>query len=226
MPMTDPVLPVPGRAAAASAPPAPGARATTRGGEDFETFLRMLTVQIRNQDPLNPMQATEFAQQLATFSGVEQQVRTNALLETLLGRAEMAEMAGWIGAQVRSAAGAGFDGARPVELFLTPPAEAVDRAVLVVRDAMGMQVASDAVDPGATVHLWRGLGADGQPLPPGHYSFEMTGFRDGLPEPMPPPEAYAWVREVQRTPDGVMLLLGGGGSLPAAQVSALRSGDG
>ena len=43
-------------------------------GGDFETFLKMLTTQIRNQDPLNPMEGSEFAVQLATFSGVEQQV--------------------------------------------------------------------------------------------------------------------------------------------------------
>lgn len=36
---------------------------------DFETFLRMLTTQLQNQDPLKPMESTEFAVQLATFSG-------------------------------------------------------------------------------------------------------------------------------------------------------------
>ena len=44
----------------------------------------MLTTQIKNQDPLNPMEGTEFAVQLATFSGVEQQVQTNQLLARLL----------------------------------------------------------------------------------------------------------------------------------------------
>lgn len=37
---------------------------------DFETFLHLLTTQMQNQDPLNPMESTEFATQLATFSGV------------------------------------------------------------------------------------------------------------------------------------------------------------
>ncbi len=203
-----------------------GPRASQRGGEDFETFLRMLTVQIQNQDPLNPMEATEFALQLATFSGVEQQVRTNGLLEQLLGRAEMADMAAWVGAQVRSSVGATFDGAQPVELFLTPPVDPVDQAMLVVRDAMGAQVASDPVDPGATTHLWRGLGADGFPLPPGHYRFELTGLRAGVPEPLPLPEAFARVREVQRSSDGVTLVLDGGASVPAAQVSVLRASGG
>ena len=47
---------------------------------DFETFLRLLTTQMQNQDPLNPMESTEFASQLAQFSAVEQQVRSNELL--------------------------------------------------------------------------------------------------------------------------------------------------
>ena len=41
---------------------------------DFETFLRMLTVQLENQDPLDPTDSADYAMQLATFSGVEQQV--------------------------------------------------------------------------------------------------------------------------------------------------------
>ena len=44
---------------------------------DFETFLKMLTVQMENQDPLNPVDSADFAVQLATFSSVEQQVLTN-----------------------------------------------------------------------------------------------------------------------------------------------------
>ena len=50
---------------------------------DFETFLKMLTTQMQNQDPLNPIESSDYAVQLATFSGVEQQVRTNQLLADL-----------------------------------------------------------------------------------------------------------------------------------------------
>ena len=59
-------------------PPARSALAS-----DFDTFLRMLTTQMQNQDPLNPIDSTDYATQLATFSGVEQQVRTNSLLADL-----------------------------------------------------------------------------------------------------------------------------------------------
>jgi len=49
----------------------------TEISSDFETFLRMLTVQMQNQDPLNPVDSSDYAVQLATFSSVEQQVQTN-----------------------------------------------------------------------------------------------------------------------------------------------------
>ena len=67
-------------AASAGTPPAgsgagAGAPAASFSGGDFQTFLKMLTTQIKNQDPLNPMEGSDFAVQLATFSGVEQQVQ-------------------------------------------------------------------------------------------------------------------------------------------------------
>ena len=59
---------------------------------DFETFVKMLTTQLKNQDPLDPMDSANFASQLAAFSSVEQQVLTNNHLETIqthLGSSEL-----------------------------------------------------------------------------------------------------------------------------------------
>ena len=67
---------------------------------DFDTFLKMLTAQMQNQDPLNPMDSTDYATQLATFSGVEQQARTNELLTNLgsqMAVLGMSQLAGWVG---------------------------------------------------------------------------------------------------------------------------------
>ena len=52
--------------------------------ENYDTFLELLTVQLRNQDPTEPLDAKEFTAQLTQFSGVEQSIRTNELLETLI----------------------------------------------------------------------------------------------------------------------------------------------
>ena len=50
---------------------------------DFETFLQILTTQARYQDPLEPIDSSEYAAQLAQFSMVEQQVQSNELLQAL-----------------------------------------------------------------------------------------------------------------------------------------------
>lgn len=62
-----------------------GAAAKAQGqlGVDYNNFLKLLTAQIQNQDPLKPMDSTQFVQQLAQLSQVEQSVQTNQNLQTL-----------------------------------------------------------------------------------------------------------------------------------------------
>ena len=67
---------------------------------DFDVFLQMLTAQARYQDPLEPVDSSEYASQLAQFSMVEQQVLTNDLVENLMSAltsSETGNMAQWIG---------------------------------------------------------------------------------------------------------------------------------
>ena len=84
---------------------------------DFQTFLRMLTAQLKNQDPMNPMEGSDFAVQLATFSGVEQQAQTNKLLTEMTQAmgGGLGELSVWIGREVRVAGPVWF-GAKPVKL--------------------------------------------------------------------------------------------------------------
>lgn len=52
-------------------------------GEEFNTFLRLLTAQIKNQDPLAPLDSTQFVEQLATFTNLEMQAKSNQTLEEI-----------------------------------------------------------------------------------------------------------------------------------------------
>ena len=56
---------------------------TESGGEEFNTFLRLLTAQIKNQDPLAPLDSTQFVEQLATFTNLEMQAKGNQTLEEI-----------------------------------------------------------------------------------------------------------------------------------------------
>ena len=52
--------------------------------ENFDTFLTLLTTQLRNQDPLSPLDTEKFTEQLVQFASVEQSIQTNQHLEALL----------------------------------------------------------------------------------------------------------------------------------------------
>ena len=73
----------PASAVAGSTTQASSQAPQTKGEQDFQTFLKLLTAQMRHQDPLEPLDATQFVAQLAAFSSVEQQIETNTKLETI-----------------------------------------------------------------------------------------------------------------------------------------------
>jgi flagellar basal-body rod modification protein FlgD len=205
----------------AGARPAPAAGGVT---SDYTTFLKMLTVQMQNQDPLNPVESTDYAVQLATFSGVEQQVRTNDLLQGLarsFGVMGMAQLAGWVGQEARADAPVWMDG-NPVTLSPNP-AQGADRAVLVVSDAAGTVMAREDLPVSADPYRWTGLDATGVPLPAGRYNLKLESYRDGEVIAATPVESYMRIREAQGGPDGTMLVLEGGVRVRADAITALRS---
>ena len=191
---------------------------------DFETFLRMLTAQMEYQDPLNPLQSTDFAVQLATFSGVEQQVRTNDLLTGLsakLATSGMAQLASWIGTEIRTEGEIFFDGS-PVEL-LPNPKQGADTAFLIVRDAAGNVVARNHMPPSQQPLTWAGVDPTGMPYPPGLYRFEVESQLQGDVIGTTPVEHYALVKEVRNEAAGPVLVMGGGATVPIDAVLSVRA---
>lgn len=198
-------------------------KSTKAGSSDFETFLRMLTVQMQNQDPLNPVDSSDYAVQLATFSSVEQQVKTNDLLAALaeqLGTGGMGQYADWIGKDVRAAAPVYFDGTA-VKLHTTPAAEA-DDAVLIVRDATNHEVFRTQIDPAGGDIEWSGVGQDGKTFLTGTYSFQVESYANGELISSDTAEAYAGVSEVKIDSGEMIVVLNGGIEVPASAVTAIR----
>lgn len=190
---------------------------------DFNTFLRMLTVQMQNQDPMNPIDSADYAVQLATFSGVEQQVKTNQLLADLQGRFQqlgMAEMASWIGKEARSSAPVRYEGA-PVTLSPNPAAGA-NRAVLVVKDTQGNLVSREEIPVSADPYQWLGAGLDGSPLPAGTYAISLESLNGETVIATTPVEHFARVVEARGGASGTALVLEGGVEVLASDVTALR----
>jgi flagellar basal-body rod modification protein FlgD len=212
---------------ASAATPAAAAGSATKITSDFTTFLKMLTVQMQNQDPMNPIDSADYAMQLATFSGVEQQVRTNQLLADMQGKFNqlgMAEMASWIGKEARSPAPVRYEGA-PVTLSPNP-AVGANRAVLVVKDAQGALVSREEIPVSAEPYQWLGAGIDGSPLPAGTYSIALESLNGEQVISTRPVEHYARVIEAKGGSGGTKLVLVGGVEVLASDVTALREPQG
>ena len=196
---------------------------TSAISSDFQTFLKMLTVQLENQDPLNPVDSSDYAMQLATFSGVEQQVLTNDLLKSLatqVGLSGMAEMASWVGRDVRAVMPAHFDGA-PVTVQ-PRPAVAADRAELVVKNAAGTVVQRMPIPVSANQIEWAGVGDDGTAFANGNYSFEVVSYKNDEVILQEGAEVYGRVQEVQIIDGQRVMMLRGGIYVSANAVTALR----
>lgn len=210
------------------ASPTTPAAAPSKITSDFNTFLRMLTVQMQNQDPMNPIDSADYAVQLATFSGVEQQVRTNQLLADLQGRFQqlgMAEMASWIGKEARSDAPVLYQGT-PVTLSPNPAVGAI-RAVLAVRDMAGNLVSREEIPVSTEPYQWLGAGMDGAPLPSGIYSVSLESLNGETQIDSRPVEHYSRVVEARGGgTNGTSLLLEGGIEVLTTRVTALRSPQG
>lgn len=193
---------------------------------DFETFLKMLTVQMQNQDPLEPIKSEDYAVQLATFSGVEQQVRTNDLMAAMgaqLSLMGMSQMAGWVGMQARAPVPGYFDGA-PITLWPNPPAVA-DRVDLVVRDADGIEQQRIAIPVSDDPLDWAGVSDSGTPFAPGLYSFEIESFSNGAPIATAQVELYSTITEARSQGGQTVLITLGGAEIPATAVTGLRDPD-
>lgn len=128
-------------------------------GNDQETFFKLLTAQLRNQDPLSPLDANAFTQQLVAMTGVQQQILTNQLLnEMVSGQAGVGNAVGLIGKSVTAATSASTlnDGAANWNYSLDSNAK--DITIQVV-DSLGnvvFQTTQSNLQKGGNSFTWDG----------------------------------------------------------------------
>lgn len=190
---------------------------------DFETFLKMLTAQMQNQDPLDPIKSEDYAVQLATFSGVEQQVRTNDLITAMTAQLSlmgMSQMAGWVGMEARAPVAGYFDG-DPITLAPNPPITAA-RTELVVRDSNGIIVQRMEIPVSADPVEWSGMTDSGLPFGTGLYEFQVESFAGEELIATTPVEVYSTIVEARSEGGQTILVTRGGSAVPASLVTALR----
>ncbi len=146
--------------------------------QNFDTFLKLLTAQLQNQDPLEPMDAAQFTQQLVQYSSVEQGIYTNKNLETLIALQQtggMGAAVNYIGREVQAPNNQAALKDGTAQWTYSLPADAAS-VQLVVRNAAGVAVYSGTGPLTAGDHTigWDGKLASGADAPQGVYTLEVA----------------------------------------------------
>jgi flagellar basal-body rod modification protein FlgD len=144
---------------------------------NFNEFLQLLTTQLKNQNPLDPLDTNQFTQQLVQFSSVEQQINMNTQLTTLIGlqqTAQSAQAASFVGATVavNGSTTQLVNSQATWNYSVSSPAT----ATITVTNASGQTVFSESgtVQPGQQAFNWNGVGSNGQQWPDGAYTIAIT----------------------------------------------------
>jgi flagellar basal-body rod modification protein FlgD len=156
------------------------ALAGTRQGiaDNFDTFLALLTTQLKHQNPLDPMDTNQFTQQLVQFTSVEQQLKTNEFLQAMVlanQNAGSSQAVGYIGKTVTASGSKSelVNGAARWHFAVDKPAQ----ITATVRDMKGNVVYTHqgSVGQGESVFTWDGIGSSGNKQPDGSYSITIEG---------------------------------------------------
>lgn len=161
-------------------------QATSRSGvqlaANFDDFLTLLTTQLQNQDPLEPMDATEFTNQLVAFAEVEQQINSNEKLDTLVSASSsnMFPMAlGYIDLEVRYFGQEFYtDGINDPPMISYALEKEAQKATLFIKDEEG-QIIHTRTLSGETLKgdvTWDGKLANGTMAPAGTYTVSVEAL--------------------------------------------------
>jgi len=171
-------------ASATGTSPSTTAGVTTKTASDattiannFETFLTLLTTQLKNQNPLEPLDTNQFTQQLVQFTQVEQQMKMNTQLSSLIKIEQMAQSTA---AMAYLGSTATVDGATAkLESGKAQWSFASDKpaaATINIKDSTGALVYSGSftVNAGQQNFVWDGRGSNGTKYPDGNYTLSIS----------------------------------------------------
>jgi flagellar basal-body rod modification protein FlgD len=166
-----------------SAPTTGSARDTATFGKNFDQFLKLLVTQMQNQDPLEPMDASEFTNQLVQFSGIEQNIKSNTLLEKISGNQTsglLRESASYIGqtVSIKSDKLVRGDTTTPSTFTYTNDRKYTNARITILDSSGKMVRMLDSVsgEVGIKTVVWDGKNTQGLPVPTGQYTIRAVGI--------------------------------------------------
>lgn len=216
------------------APINPSQNRTSTGFRDselfasFEDFLRLLTTQLQQQDPLTPMDTDKFTQQLVQFAAVEQASRANERLGKLIetvASGQLLTAAAYVGREVEFAGDQFFLSAAGEARVVYSLPRAAAKAELVIRSDEGQEIARRPAPAAAGSHavVWDGRDARGFAVPAGIYRVEIVAS-DETGAPIAADLRTTGIVDAVFFENDTLLLSAGGLRRPASSVTAVRAG--
>lgn len=158
----------------------------TQLAEDFDDFLVLLTTQLQNQDPLSPMDTTEFTNQLVAFAGVEQSINTNQKLDSLVSMQianGFTNALSYVGMDVNYVSSEmNFDGETPVDISYAIEGEAAFTNINITDEQGNLVATIPGETAGTNKFTWDGTTNGGSIAEPGTYNVRIDSTNiDGAP---------------------------------------------
>jgi len=172
---------------------------------NFQTFLTLLTTQLKNQNPLDPLDTNQFTSQLVQFAQVEQQLKSNDQLSTLVSLQKTAQNTAALNFVGQTVGVAGStaplaNGSATWNLNVPKPAT----GTVTISSATGQTGFTNtvALNPGSQPFVWNGKDASGLQWPDGNYTISVTA-KDASGQPVSAPteiEAVVDSADLTQTP--------------------------
>jgi flagellar basal-body rod modification protein FlgD len=159
---------------------AAGSAASQQIAGNFDMFLQLLTTQLQNQDPLDPLDTNQFTEQLVEFASVEQQVDMNTNMQTLISMQQTTEATSalqLVGATVTvagSSAPLSNATGTPATWSLSTTTPATGNITITSAAGTTAYTGTVALNAGTQTYTWNGVGNNGQTWPDGTYTISVS----------------------------------------------------
>lgn len=188
---------------------------------DYTMFLKLLTTQLQNQDPMNPMDTAQYTQQLVQYSQVEQSIEQNTTLKSILsamGSSDLSQASSLIGQKVAFDSASTGLGDSPAQWDYTA-SRSVSSITATITNASGKTVDTRTITPdGLTGSFnWDGTLSTGGTAPAGAYTLTLTGKDSSGSDVDVSVQSVGTVQEVQSS-NGTVSLQVNGQSMPLSSV--------
>ena len=195
---------------------------------NYQTFLSLLTTQLKNQDPTSPMDTNQFTQQLTQMTGVEQQLLSNQLLQQLVNQNQGGGITGAVGLIGKTVTSTGntaqlSGGTATFNYNLPSDATSVNVSIADSTNNVVWTGAATGVTAGAQSFTWNGQNQSGQKLADGGvYTITLTAT-NASGAPVTPTTSSSGVATAVQEVNGQTLVTIGGAKVPLTSVTGVSN---